>query len=145
MFVWCEANQGFLSTVALGVAVWLVLYEQRRAKEAENFRLTTFVTQAVELIDYMVTKTQAAINEIPIKGNCAATDWDEARFAIDFALKALIPTSPHAKGAVLIADVTRIISDRAPHPFSKADKIAALRDIETRLSKKRTELVAIRT
>jgi hypothetical protein len=144
LWPWAEANQGLLSVMALVVAIGLVLYEQSRTRETERKRTKDFATLGSDLIEHILEESRTARKAFAagvIAGD-TVTDWRDARFAVEKGLAAMIPTSPSAQAAVIIADVTRII-DEQKDPFNSAAVVANLDDKIWRLEKKQADLAAL--
>lgn len=108
LFPWFEGNQGFLSVLALAIALAFALIENHRANTAASDRRAEYVDTALALVDEMEAvsaKFAVAIDACERDGTStelARTHWSWDRTRLMETLTIIRPSAP-ADGPLAIA------------------------------------------
>lgn len=125
VFPWVESNQGFISVIALAIALTFAVIENHRANTATADRRAEFVATALAILDQVTTANATLRVEMQkaadIGGDLAAPlgVWGLRRARIRSAVETIRPSAP-ADGplAIALADLTDalLLYHLPPHP-----------------------------
>ena len=106
---WAEANQGFLSILALAAALSVALFEYFRAERAEQKRERDYVRLVTDLLDGLRWRLDELAAKEPTQEillSDTVGDWNAHIGKAFQAVEAIIPAvPPNAKLALLMFDI----------------------------------------
>lgn len=100
LFPWVEANQGLISIIALGTALFFAVVEYRRANSAAAERRTEYVDTVLAMVGELEAEGRtlnAAIDASEAAGDMpdgARHDWDRKRVRVGHTIALLRPSAP---------------------------------------------------